>query len=525
MTLVPSSCSRRAFAGQFLAAAAWWAAPGRLAARQTGPAILRGGLPTVTHGVASGDVTAESAVIWSRSDRAARLRVEWSTTESFREVRRVAGPTTDAAADFTAKLRLTGLPSGQRIFYRVRFEDQNGVSGIPETGSFPTASGSSSEEVFFAWSGDTCGQGYGIDESRGGLRTYRSILEQQPQFFVHSGDNIYADNALAKEVRLPDGTLWQNELIEEKSRVAQTLADFRGNYRYNLLDQHVRALQAQVPIITQWDDHEVLNNWYPGQSLNGTAYAAHYQEHRVDTLAARAKQAFFDYTPVTAHPDQQIYRRISRGPLCELFLLDFRSYRGPNSPNRQAESGPETLYLGAAQLAWLKAALVSSTATWKVICADMPLALVVGDGPSHYDNSANGDPGVPRGRELEIASLLAHLQQHRVRNTLWLTADVHYCASHHFSPARAKFTDFDPFWEFVSGPLHAGTFGPGSLDATFGPEVRFSSRQRGAPASGPWSREQFFGTVRVDPRTRSATVTHRNRDGEKLWEVVLPPEV
>ena len=40
----------------------------------------------------------------------------------------------------------------------------------------------------------------------------------------------------------PDGTLWKNITTEEKSRVAQTLDDFRGAYRYNLLDEHLREM-------------------------------------------------------------------------------------------------------------------------------------------------------------------------------------------------------------------------------------------------------------------------------------------
>ena len=50
-----------------------------------------------------------------------------------------------------------------------------------------------------------------------------------------------------------------------------------------------------------------------------------------------------------------------------------------------------------------------------------------------------------------------------VRNTVWITADVHYTAAHYYDPNKAAFQDFEPFWEFVSGPIHAGTFGPNSL--------------------------------------------------------------
>ena len=58
---------------------------------------------------------------------------------------------------------------------------------------------------------------------------------------------------------------------------------------------------------------------------------------------------------------------------------------------------------------------------------------------------------------------------------------MHYTAAHHYDPNRAVFQDFDPFWEFVSGPIHAGTWGPGELDNTFGPKALFQTRlHRGA---------------------------------------------
>jgi len=69
--------------------------------------------------------------------------------------------------------------------------------------------------------------------------------------------------------------------------------------------------------------------------------------------------------------------------------------------------------------------------------------------------------------------------------------------------------------------LHAASLAPGSLDNTFGPQMRYSSRPKGAKASGPYSKEQFFGTVRIDGKSKLATVTHYNRDGEKLWNVEL----
>jgi alkaline phosphatase D len=129
---------------------------------------------------------------------------------------------------------------------------------------------------------------------------------------------------------------------------------------------------------------------------------------------------------------------------------------------------------------------------------------------------------VPRGREHEIARLLQRLQQAGVRNVVWVTADVHYCAAHHYAPERAAFTRFDPFWEFVAGPMHAGTFGPNALDGTFGPAVRFASAAP-SPNRPPSDNLQFYGTLDIDPGTRALTAALWDVTGKKLWSTELAP--
>ena len=138
--------------------------------------------PQITSGIASGDVSTESAVIWARADRPARMQVDCSTVESFRTIIRTASVQALPDSDFTAKLVLEGLPPGQDIFYRVRFEDiaDAGISGEAQVGHFRTAP-AEQRSVSFAWSGDTAGQGWGIDPSRGGMRTYKTMLENRPR--------------------------------------------------------------------------------------------------------------------------------------------------------------------------------------------------------------------------------------------------------------------------------------------------------------------------------------------------------
>ena len=94
-------------------------------AAQGAPAVIKrdGARPALEEGVAVGDVLHDRALIWSRCDRPARMIVEWDTSDRFRDPRRLLGPSVIEAADFTGKCGLGGLPAGQRIFYRVQFQD------------------------------------------------------------------------------------------------------------------------------------------------------------------------------------------------------------------------------------------------------------------------------------------------------------------------------------------------------------------------------------------------------------------
>jgi alkaline phosphatase D len=471
--------------------------------------------PPIAGGLASGDVSTDSAVVWARADRPARMRVECSSVETFKTIICTASLDALPESDFTSKVLLDGLPSGQDIFYRVRFEDLalSGISGETQVGHFRTAP-ADKRSISFVWSGDTAGQGWGIDTSSGGMRTYRAMLENRPDFFIHSGDHIYADCPIPSELKLPNGEIWRNIVTEEKSRVAHSLDQFRGNYKYNLLDRNLRAFNAQVPILAQWDDHEVTNDWSP----IGTADETGYAENGTSRLVERARRAFHEFMPVRATAAQvgRIYRKVGYGPLLDVFLIDMRSYR--DSTWNKRDDPTDAFILGAAQLAWLKRELAASDATWKVIAADLPIGLI------SEDAIALGN-GPPERREHEIADLLSFTKRAGVSNVVWLTADMHYTAAHYYDPNRAVFQDFEPFWEFVSGPLHAGTWAPGELDNTFGPAAMFQkgcSAQQGenlAPCFGL----QFFGRVDIDGHSGIMTVTLKDVDDRALWSVDIEP--
>jgi alkaline phosphatase D len=482
--------------------------------------------PQIPYGVASGDILSNQAVLWSRADRAARMMVEVATTESMKNAQKIVGPAALETSDFTAKINLRNLPADQEIFYRVTFQslDDITVNSAPVTGRFRTAP-AAKRDINFLWSADTAGQGWGINPDWGGMKIYSAMLALQPDFFVHSGDTIYADNPVVAEVKVADGTIWKNVVTEAKSKVAETIDEFRGNYIYNLMDENVRAFNAQVPVIAQWDDHEVVNNWYPSKMLVNDN---RYKVKSVALLAARAKQAFLEYNPIRGSGDdpERVFRTIHYGPSLDVFVIDMRTYRAANSANKHDKRGPETEFLGREQIQWLKQGLLASRATWKVIASDMPLGLVVFDDFMKREGSeavANGN-GPALGRELEIADLLRFIKYNDINNVVWITGDVHYTAAHYYDPNKAQFTDFNPFYEFVSGPLNAGTFGPNDLDNTFGPQVVYSKvPEAGKVNLPPSAGMQFFGQVQISGQTEVMTVTLRDLEGKSLYSQEINP--
>lgn len=484
--------------------------------------------PQIEQGIQIGDVTDGRAIIWSRASEASRLMVEYAYRSDFTDSVTIRGPYATPESDFTAKQDLTGLQSGRDVFVKVWFEGltNDRETGDPVTGRFHTIG--DKEDIRFVWGGDTAGQGWGINEAFGGMRIYETMRQVDPLFFIHSGDNIYADGPISPAVFTPEtGELWENIVTPEVSKVAEVLDEFRGRYKYNLMDENLRRFNAEVPGVPQWDDHEVVNNWSDAKDLSGDP---RYTEKNVPLLVSRATRAFLEYAPLRQHDAEEperIYRKLSYGKLLDVLVLDMRSYRGPNTDNLQPVEGPETVFLGEAQIAWLLEELKESKAVWKVIAADMPIGLNVADGP-RWEAMANGNDGPAAGRELEIARLLSAMKDEQVHNVVWLTADVHYAAAHYYNPKTAATDDFLPFWEFVSGPLNAGSFGPNTKDGTFGIEVDFEMGPGtvGLPQnSSPYAGLQFFGEVTIDHRSKKMTVDLKDINGVVVYSKTLDPNL
>ena len=166
-----------------------------------------------------------------------------------------------------------------------------------------------------------------------------------------------------------------------------------------------------MPVVAQWDDHETHNNWYPGQVLTDDRYT----EKRVDVLAPGpdrpGRSTSRSHRPRrgrgrSGFAQARIYRKIERGAHLDVFCLDMRTVKSPNTAGTEHRAHPHPR---REQADWLVREVRRSRATWKVISADLPLGLVVPDG-AHQEYRPTRDPGAPLGRELEIARVLRGLK-------------------------------------------------------------------------------------------------------------------
>ena len=222
------------------------AAPARPAPTRLGAARL-----TLPSGLQTGDVTMDSAVLWSRASGEGRLHAVLHALDH--EGRRLTssskgrgrygepivlrGPWATERTDFTARISATDLPSDTQYEVELFFEDENGKRGEVGIGRFGTAPGHRSDGAqSFVWTADTAGQGYGINPDVGGMFGYEAMRAVEPDFFLHAGDTIYADGPIEETLEEPDGTIWRNLVTDEVAKVAETLREFRGRHSYNLRD-------------------------------------------------------------------------------------------------------------------------------------------------------------------------------------------------------------------------------------------------------------------------------------------------
>ncbi len=407
--------------------------------------------------VTVGEVTDTRAVVWVRGFEESPVTVEYAPASSRRQSSLSVAVTPNV--DLTGKVSLTRLRPATRYTYRVR---QGGES---VEGSFVTAPApNQSPPVTFLWSGDL-GGGRRCRGIQDGYPIFRPMARLKPDFFLFVGDTIYAD------VRC-GGPDW----VPGYDFVATTLEEYREKHRYNRSDPGVQDFFRTTSVYAIWDDHEVKND-FAGPS---------------EPLMPVGRQAFLDYWPIQPPPDEQtrLYRKVRWGRLLEVFILDTRQYRSPN----QDPDGPGKTMLGPAQRRWLIDSVSTSGATWKVVVSSVPLSVPTGRGSARDSWSNANRLGFPEenatGFAVERDLILRSLRDRKVKNLVWLVADVHHAEVIRHRP-RPRFT----FYEFIAGPLAASQGRPRPLDMELNPLSLFGVGEI-----------DNFGAVTVDQRGLSVQI-------------------
>ncbi|MGH2453202.1 MAG: alkaline phosphatase D family protein [bacterium] len=270
-------------------------------------------------GVAAGDATHQTAVVWTRTEGPASVRVEFGTDAGFTGARTVQA-SSSADGDHTVNVGLTGLQNGRRYHYRFV-----SAAGRSPAGTFVTAPALTTDApVTLIWGADT-------SEEWKPFRIFQGMKARGADLFLYLGDTIYSDFGTFR---------------------ATTLEQYRQKYQINRADPALREYLATVATWVVWDDHEVENNFD--------------SEHIRVEIGLRALQ---EYWPIRPAAPGRLYRSFRWGRTAEFFILDTRQYRSPIF----RLDGPEKTMLGRAQKQWLLDGLIRSPAAVKVIVSSVPL--------------------------------------------------------------------------------------------------------------------------------------------------------
>ncbi|MEV5973523.1 alkaline phosphatase D family protein [Streptomyces sp. NPDC051921] len=405
------------------------AAPALVAAAS--PALADAGAPAFLHGVASGDPLPDGVLLWTRvtptsdatpgSGRGPDASVGWELAEDRSFARTVASGTAvaSAATDHTVKVDVRGLRPATSYWFR--FTSGGTVSPTGRTRTAPAVDSAAPGIRFGVVSCANWEAGY--------FSAYRHLAARTDlDAILHLGDYIYEyATGSYPEAKF---TVRQHQPAHE----IVALADYRLRHATYKTDADLQALHATHPIVAIWDDHEFANDAWSGGAENHTPGAEGVWAERV----AAAKQAYFEWMPVRTSTEGTVYRRLRFGRLADLHLLDLRSFRSQQAGVGSGKvDDPERTVTGRAQLDWLKSGLAASDATWQLVGTSVMISPVAfGALPADLLGPLAELLGLPEGGLAvnvdqwdgytdDRKELLKHLTDRGIRNTVFLTGDIH----------------------------------------------------------------------------------------------------
>ncbi|MGW7075728.1 alkaline phosphatase D family protein [Streptomyces sp. NPDC054866] len=387
--------------------------------------------PAFHHGVASGDPLPDGVLLWTRvtpipeaspgSGKGPDTEVKWEMAKDkgFTQIVGRGSLTARATTDHTVKADVRGLSPATTYYFRFSAGDTH--SPVGRTRTTPAHEAAAPGVRFGVVSCANWEAGY--------FSAYRHLAARtELDAVLHIGDYIYEYQS--GEYPAAEYGVRQHEPRHE----IVSLADYRTRHGAHKTDPDAQAMHAAHPLIAIWDDHEFADNTWSGGAVNHSPETEGDWAQRM----AAAKQAYFEWMPVRPSTEGTVYRRLRFGKLADLHLLDLRSFRSEQAGFGSGDvDDPDRTITGRAQLDWLKAGLASSDASWKLVGTSVMISPVAfGSVPAHLLEPIAELLGLPKeglavngdqwdGYTDDRKELISHLVDKAIRNTVFLTGDIH----------------------------------------------------------------------------------------------------
>ncbi|MBX7166413.1 MAG: alkaline phosphatase D family protein [Pirellulales bacterium] len=407
------------------------------------------GAQSLPQGVAAGDTTVDSSILWTRSTVTGQVRFDVATDPGFTNVV-VSNQVNVANAAIPIKSSVTGLTADTQYYYRAR-----NAAGVTSSGQFRT----------LAAPGTQTGLRFGVSgDWFGGNVDYLALTNAPSRdldFFVALGDTAYAD------------------LTSPAGGAASSLAQFRNKQAEVYDNPAMMNLRESTSWYATIDDHEVRNDFSGGANPSTDTRFQQTGSYINDTaLFDNGLRAFQEYNPIadtfygaTGDPrtagERNLYRTRQFGQDAVTFMLDARSFRDsplgePDLFNLQGyindSFNPARTMLGRAQIDTLKTDLLAAQnadVTWKFILVPEPIQYL---GP--FDPSDRFE-----GYEAERTEILKFIDDHDIENVVFISADIHNTVVNDLTYRRTATGPDRPLaaWEISTGALYGPT--PGGFQA------------------------------------------------------------
>lgn len=308
------------------------------------------------YGIASGDPTDDSIILWTRLEDDAlgtdvTLNWQMSTSRSFDTIAAYGTVGAKSRYGYNAKKKITGLDAGTTYYYRYQYTkgNTNYCTAIGRTRTAPSA-GADVPVRFTVVSGqDYIGKYW---------NTYRHMItkgfeadEDGIDFIVHLGDYVYETSG--DPAFQATGDLRKISFSDTSGAIrigagssafyaAQSLDNYYEIYEHYRKDKVLQALHQNYPWYIVWDDHEYSDDYWDD--------TAQYFDHRDESNPLRkynSERAYFEWMPLdvglgddgelslpnysgkklTANGGYGLYHPIRWGKNFQAMLTDTRNFR------------------------------------------------------------------------------------------------------------------------------------------------------------------------------------------------------